>query len=198
MTRTIIGAIILGILIGIGFVPESALPVVGEITGIILILFIFSIGIDLGINKYIFKDIFRNDIIIFLIPLMTIIGSLLGGLICGLIFEIPANKSLSIASGFGWYSLSGAILTNIDGPEIGTIAFLSNIFRELFSVVAIPFIAKIMNKYTAIAPAGATSMDTTLPIIVEVTSKDMALYAIFNGALLSFLVPYFVPFFYYL
>lgn len=198
MTRTIIIAIILGIVVGIFFIPETALEIISSLTGIILILFIFSIGIDLGINKYIFKDIFKNDFIIILIPLMTIIGSLIGGLICSTIFSIPSNKGLAIASGFGWYSLSGAILSNIDGPEIGTIAFLSNIFREIFSVVTIPFIPKLLNKYSAIAPAGATSMDTTLPIIAEVTSKDMVVYAIFNGALLSFLVPYFVPFFYYL
>ena len=77
---------------------------------------------------------------------------------------------MAISSGFGWYSLSGIILTQLHSAEIGTIAFLTNIFRELITVVSIPFIAKYLNDYTAIAPAGATSMDSTLPIISKYTN----------------------------
>ena len=69
-------------------------------------------------------------------------------------------------------------------------------FRELITVISIPLIAKYLNDYATIAPAGATSMDTTLPIISKYTKPEIVVIAFFNGALLSSLVPILVPFFY--
>jgi len=60
------------------------------------------------------------------------------------------------------------------------------------------FIAKYLNHYTAIAPAGATSMDTTLPLISRYTSEKIAVISFINGVILSTLVPILVPMFYYL
>jgi len=138
----------------------------------------------------------KHSLIILIIPTSIIAGSLIGGLITGYIFDMPKNLSLAISSGFGWYSLSGIILTQLHSAEIGTIAFLTNIFRELITVVSIPFIAKYLNDYTAIAPAGATSMDSTLPIISKYTNPETVVIAFINGILLSGLVPILVPFFY--
>jgi uncharacterized membrane protein YbjE (DUF340 family) len=133
-----------------------------------------------------------------MIPASIIVGSALGGLVTGFFFDLPANLSLSVAAGYGWYSLSGILLSNLHTPEIGTVAFLTNVFRELFTVMTIPFIAKHLNHYTTIAPAGATSMDSTLPIISNYTGPEIAVISFFNGALLTALVPVLVPFFYYL
>lgn len=196
MTLSIILSIISGILAGYFFVPESVLPYMDTITGIALNLLIFFVGIDLGLNKHIFKDLKKHGILLLLIPISIIVGSLTGGLISGLIFKIPSNISLSISSGFGWYSLSGVILTKLHNAEIGTIAFLTNVFRELITVMSIPMIAKYLNDYTTIAPAGATSMDTTLPIISRYTKPEIVVISFFNGAVLSTLVPILVPFFY--
>ena len=80
--------------------------------------------------------------------------------------------------------------------QIGTIAFLSNVFREMLSVILIPFIAKRMNHITSIAPAGATSMDSTLPVIVKCTDEETVVMAFINGAVLSILVPVLVPLMY--
>jgi uncharacterized membrane protein YbjE (DUF340 family) len=37
-------------------------------------------------------------------------------------------------------------------------------------------------------------MDTTLPVVVKFSGKDMAVVAIFSGIVLSLLVPLLVPF----
>ena len=106
------------------------------------------------------------------------------------------NESLAIASGFGWYSLSGVMLKEMGGDTLGAIAFLTNVFREIITVILIPILAQKLNSYTAIAPAGATSMDTTLPLISKVTNPEVTVMAFINGVLLSSLVPVFVTFFY--
>ncbi|MCM1992250.1 lysine exporter LysO family protein [Oceanirhabdus seepicola] len=196
MTLTIIISVILGIIAGYFFFPQSVVPYMDTITTIALNLLIFFVGIDLGMNKHIFKDLKKHGALLILIPLSIILGSLTGGLITGLIFDMPSNISLSISAGLGWYSLSGVILTKLHSAEIGTIAFLTNVFRELITVMSIPFIAKYLNDYTTIAPAGATSMDTTLPIISRYTKPEIVVIAFFNGAVLSTLVPILVPFFY--
>lgn len=196
MTLSIVVSVITGILGGYFFIPESFTPYIDTLIDSALYLLIFCVGIDIGLNKHIFKDLKKHSLIILIVPTSIIIGSLVGGLISGYIFHIPKNLSLAISSGFGWYSLSGIILTQLDSVEIGTIAFLTNIFRELITVVSIPFIAKYLNDYTAIAPAGATSMDSTLPIISKYTNPETVVIAFINGILLSGLVPVLVPFFY--
>jgi len=196
MTLSIILSVFAGILAGFFIIPQEFVSSMDTVTTIALNLLIFFVGIDIGLNKHIFKDLKKHGSFLLLVPLSIIIGSLIGGMITGAIFEIPRNISLSISSGFGWYSLSGIILTKLHSAEIGAIAFLTNVFRELFTVVSIPLIAKYLNDYATIAPAGATSMDTTLPIISRYTKPEIVVIAFFNGAVLSSLVPILVPFFY--
>lgn len=196
MTVILIAAVVSGILCGYFIMPDAISNNIGAISNIALNLTILSVGIDVGSNKAIIKDLKKIGAKAFLIPLSIIAGSFIGGIITSFIYHLPIKSSLSIASGFGWYSLSGVMVTNLDGAQIGTIAFLSNIFRELISLLLIPIIASKLNYYTAIAPAGATSMDTTLPLISEVTSPEITVVSFFNGVVLSSLVPIFITLFY--
>lgn len=43
-----------------------------------------------------------------------------------------------MASGFGWYSLSGILLTESFGPVIGSAAFFNDLARELIAIMLIP------------------------------------------------------------
>ncbi|MEI6856150.1 lysine exporter LysO family protein [Psychrilyobacter sp.] len=196
MTLSIIFSVLTGILGGYFFITESLTPYIDILIDSALYFLMLCVGIDIGLNKHIFKDLKKHSLIILVVPTSIIVGSLLGGLLTGYIFDMPKNLSLAISSGFGWYSLSGIILTQLDGAEIGTIAFLTNVFRELITVISIPFIAKYLNDYTTIAPAGATSMDSTLPIISKHTNPETVVIAFINGILLMGLVPILVPFFY--
>lgn len=196
MTIIILIAVIGGILSGYFVIPQNISSSMEMVSTIALNLLILSVGIDVGSNKELIKDLKKAGFKILLIPLSIILGSFIGGIITSLIYNIPIKSGLSIASGFGWYSLSGVMLTNLDSANIGTIAFLTNIFRELIAIVLIPIIAVKLNHYTTIAPAGATSMDTTLPLISEVTSPDIAVISFLNGVILSSLVPIFISFFY--
>lgn len=196
MSFVIIAAIIAGIVSGMFIMPESFLQNTDLLATVALNALLLLIGIEVGSNKNVLSDIKNSGLASFVVPASIIAGSLIGGLVTGIIFGIPHNISLSIASGFGWYSLSGIMLTKLANAQIGTIAFMTNVLREIIAVISIPYIAKHLNHYSAIAPAGATSMDTTLPLISKATSPSVVVVSFINGVLLSSLVPFFVTFFF--
>lgn len=196
MTLFMFLSVLLGALCGYFFIPETLIPNIEFISTIALNLLILFVGIDVGSNKNLIKDLKRNGLKVLLIPLSIIIGSLTGGIITAMFFKLSIKSALSIAAGFGWYSLSAVMLTSLESAQIGTIAFLTNVFREIIAVITIPFLAKKLNHFTAIAPAGATSMDTTLPIISKNTSTEVAIASFINGVILSSLVPILISFIY--
>jgi len=196
MTYIIIISILAGIGCGYFIFPPEMMNSMDNLASISLLALIFLVGIDVGGNKKIFKDLKKVGLKALLIPFGGIAGSLLGGLLVGFIFNMAINESLAIGSGFGWYSLSGVMLKEMGGDTLGAIAFLTNVFREMLTVILIPILAKKLNGYTAIAPAGATSMDTTLPLIAKATNPEIAVISFINGAILTSLVPVFVTFFY--
>ena len=100
---------------------------------LILYALMFLVGISIGLNRGIIKKIKEYHIRIFVIPAGIIAGSLAGGIVSGLITGLPLNESAAIASGLGWYSLSGVAIGNLAGAQAGSIAFLSNLLREIFS-----------------------------------------------------------------
>ena len=63
-----------------------------------------------------------------------------------------------------------------------TISFLSNVFREVLTFLLVPVLAG-RNVYTAIAPAGATAMDTTLPLLSKYTDSKTAILAFVSGVI---------------
>lgn len=196
MTYIIVLSIIIGTLTGHFILPDNIATHLDSVSSISLYILIFLVGIDVGNNKSLLKDLKNIGFKILFVPFGIIVGSLFGGIIASLLCNISLKTGLAIASGFGWYSLSGVLLTNLCNVEIGTIAFLTNVLRELFAVITIPILAKKINFFTAIAPAGATSMDTTLPLISKATNSETAIVSFINGALLTSLVPVMVTFFF--
>ncbi|MGL4538299.1 MAG: LysO family transporter, partial [Cetobacterium sp.] len=83
-------------------------------------------------------------------------------------------------------------LTKIS-PELGSVAFLSNVFREVLAILTIPLIAKSIGSFESISTAGATAMDTLLPVINKSNSSDISVIAFFSGVVLTTSVPVLVP-----
>lgn len=169
--------------------------VMEKMSSLLLLLLLFSVGIDMGLNKQVFDQIKKQGFKILLIPVGVAIGSLLGGSVVSLFFPQSLKECLAISSGMGWYSLSGILLTKAGNATGGTISFLANVMRELLTFVSVPFIAKHINYYCAIAPGGATAMDTTLAIISRNTNATVAVMAFVSGVCLTMIVPILVPIF---
>ena len=108
---------------------------------------------------------------------------------CGLILKYPVHEAILISGGLGWYSLAGVTIGNLAGTSVGSVAFFSNLMREITSFILIPFVAKHLNAYTCIAIAGATSEDTTLPMIMRYTDAETAVFSVVDGVVCSTFVP---------
>ncbi|MBZ4671872.1 MAG: hypothetical protein JG762_102 [Deferribacteraceae bacterium] len=178
-----------------GVLPDNLVEQSGSITEYSLYLLLLIVGYDIGRDKDAVIRLITKDKFAFLVPFGTVIGTLIGGFIASLFINLSANDSLAVSAGFGWYSLSAVIITKMKSADLGSIAFLANVFRELLSILLIPIIAKRVGPYVSIVPGGATTMDTTLPIIEKYAGESAAIVAFAHGFILSALVPVIVPIF---
>ena len=153
----------------------------------VLFVLLVLIGINLRNSAMPIKQMLLNVHGITL-ALWVLISSLLGGIIAAYWLSIPINQGLAMASGFGWYSLTGILITDHFGPVLGSAAFLNELLRELIALIFIPI---LIGRYpsTAIGYAGATAMDFTLPVIQQSGGNDCVPSAIISGFILSLLVP---------
>lgn len=192
MTFLIIGAVILGALTGYFFLPIEWYGYTDTILSVGLCVLLLFVGMDMGKQKDIMKQVKKIGWNVLIVPGMIAFGSIVGAMIFGLFLQMPYNESGAVGAGFGWYSLSAVLLTDYS-PTLSAIAFLSNVIREILAILIIPFVAKYVGHYEAIAPAGATSMDTTLPIITRYTDSKTAVASFVSGVILSTAVPIIVP-----
>lgn len=176
-------------------IPYILTDISGDMTRYSLYFMMLLIGYDMGRDRESIRKLFKADYLAFLLPVGTVVGTLVGGYIASFFISLSANDSMAIAAGFGWYSLSAVIIADAKGADLGSIAFIANVSREMFSILLIPFIAKYVGPYVSIAPGGATTMDTTLPIIEKYAGEGAAFIAFIHGFILSALVPVIVPIF---
>lgn len=185
-----------GLIAGInGFSPELLKEI--DATLYALYLLMFLVGIGIGSDKNIWPMLKNMNLKIVLLPLSIIAGTLAGAGICSIFLsDINLPDALAIGSGFGYYSLSSIIISQVRNETLGVIALLSNISREIFTLIATPLLVKYFGKLAPIASGGATAMDTTLPIISRYSGREYAILAVFSGVVLTLLVPFIITFIY--
>lgn len=176
-----LGSLLLGILCGYFLFPPEAVPVMDRLMSYALMLLLLSVGIEVGTNKTVFRKIREYNVRILVIPFGVAVGSIAGGLLLGFFLGMPVNESAAVSSGFGFYSVSAVILRGLGGAQLGTVAFMTNVLRELMAFLMIPFVARHFGRYAAVAPSGATAMDTTLPVIARATDDETALIAVISA-----------------
>lgn len=156
---------------------------------------IFLAGVGIGADRSSWQVIRSIKIKIFLIPAGILFGSLMGATLSWLFIpNLTLREVLSVASGFGYYSLSSVFISELHSNALGVVALVSNIIREVFTLLFTPLLVKHFGKLAAIASGGATSMDTTLPIISKYTGREFAVISVFSGAVLTILVPFLITF----
>lgn len=187
-------ALLLGILYGLSGLNFGLISLITDNRGLILYLLMFFVGISVGLHRGLLHQMKKYHVKIFIIPAGIIIASLIGGVVCSFLTGYSMDVSTAIASGLGWYSLSGVTISDLAGAKLGSIAFLSNLMREIFSFFCIPWIAKHLNYYSCIAPAGATSEDTTLPMMIRYTNERIVVLSVLNGVICSAMVPILISF----
>lgn len=174
------------------------LPATGSVdfSFITLALLIFFVGLSIGSDMATLRALRGLDRILMLLPAATIAGTLAGCLILSLFLSgrSPADV-LAVGSGFGYYSLSSIFVTRYKGPELGTIALLGNVAREMITLLGAPLLMKLAGPLAPISSGGATSMDTTLPVITAASGKEFVILSIFHGFTVDLSVPFLVTLF---
>ncbi len=187
-------ALAVGILVGFsGLVPGTVSGNMDTLLMALLCVLLFIIGIDLSQNRNAIAEIRRVGARLLFIPLCIAAGSIFGALLISLLIDLKLSYGMAIGAGFGWYSLSSALLAPISGGEIGIMALLTNIFREILSIILLPLVVHYLGKTAAVAPGGATTMDTTLPFVVKYAGSEMSILSFVSGVILSLLVVFLVP-----
>lgn len=188
----IIISVLIGVFGGLFFKNDLILQNVDSLISFGLCLLLFFVGMDIGNNDEVFKHLQNISKKILLLPFITMIGSLIGGAVASYFISLSLGESVSIASGMGWYSFSAIELSKIDA-HLGGVAFLSNVSRELLSILLIPFIAKKIGSYESVATAGATAMDSVLPVINRSNPPDVSIISFYSGLVITIVVPILVP-----
>jgi len=182
-----------GLLAGIySLLPETFSG--DRMTLYVLYLLLFLVGVGVGVNKHTLKLLRSVNLRIFLIPLSVIVGTFLGTLVYALFDEsLTIRECWAVGSGFGYYSLSSVLIKEIAGESLGVIALLSNIIREILTLLLAPLLSRFFGSFAPISSGGATSMDTTLPIITRSVGTEYAAVSVFSGLVLTLLVPFLLP-----
>lgn len=152
-----------------------------------LIFLLFLVGVQLRNSGMTLRQIVLNRRGL-VIALIVGISALSGGLLAAWVLGLPLKTGLAMASGYGWYSLSGILLTDALGPVIGSAAFFNDLTRELLAIMLVPALAQ-RNRSCALGLCGATSMDFTLPVLQRSAGIDIVPAAIVHGFLLSLAAP---------
>ena len=192
MTLRILIAVVIGALMGKFILPQGTLQYTDLIIDIGLMLLLFFVGIDIGLNRSVFGRIKAIGLRILYIPTAIILGSIAGSAVAGMLLGMPFNEAGAVGAGLGWYTLSSILVANYSS-QLSAMAFIANVTRELMAFMIIPIIAKKLGFLEAIAPAGATAMDTGLPIVSRSTDPETAIIAFVSGVICTASVPVLVP-----
>ena len=191
----------IGCLAGAGFQPEADMH---NWSLCILYALMLQVGIGIGSNRSLQQELKKLSPKMLLVPAATIIGTLSFSAAASLLLsQWSVFDCMAVGSGFAYYSLSSILITQFKEPsiglqlatELGTIALLSNIIREMMSLVGAPLIRKYFGQLAPISAAGVNSMDVLLPSITRCSGKEVMPIAIFHGILIDLSVPFFVNLF---
>ncbi|MDX1662180.1 MAG: lysine exporter LysO family protein [Candidatus Promineifilaceae bacterium] len=188
-------AFVAGLLTGRGrWLPEMILE--ADPASYALALLLLLVGVTIGGSKETGSLVREAPRRILLLPALVVAGTLLSvALVSPLLPSLSLREALAVGAGFGYYSLSSVIAGQMGGATLGVLALLTNLMRELLTLLLAPLLARYLGGVAPIASGGATSMDTALPIISHFSGQEYAVTAIFSGIVLTVLAPLLITLF---
>ena len=188
----VVGFFVLGVCLGrLDLAP--ALLMDSRVTFAALCCLLFCVGMSIGSNDNIVSEFRSLNPRLALLPVATILGSFAGSLVAWLFLQYRGvTDCMAVGSGFAYYSISSIFITQYRGAELGKVALLANIYREILTLLIAPLLAKVFGPLAPISSGGATTMDTTLPIISQTCGQQYVVVSLFHGFVVDFSVPFLV------
>lgn len=188
----VVGFFVLGVCLG-RLDLAQALLMDSRVTFAALCCLLFCVGMSIGSNDNIVSEFRSLNPRLALLPVATILGSFAGSLVAWLFLQYRGvTDCMAVGSGFAYYSISSIFITQYRGAELGTVALLANIYREILTLLIAPLLAKVFGPLAPISSGGATTMDTTLPIISQTCGQQYVVVSLFHGFVVDFSVPFLV------
>ncbi|ENU23538.1 hypothetical protein F993_01691 [Acinetobacter proteolyticus] len=183
----------LGVGILLGIVVNSAGLALNFNSWYLLLIFIFLIGVELAFTQF---DRSWLSWRILLVPVAAFVGSCLAAVFNYFILSnhYSLNEVMALAQGYGWYSMSGILFTELHSAKLGGIALLTDLFREIFAILLMYCLGWRFPR-SAISSAGATSMDVTLAMVKQSCGTHYVPHAMMSGLILSLLAPLLISLF---
>ena len=161
----------------------------------LLYALVIQVGLNLGANAELGKMIKDIRFSSLLLPFFTIIGTLLT--------SWNIYDCMAVGSGFAYYSLSSLLIVQLKeasagieiASQLGAIALLANIIREMLALFGAPLYASFFGKFAPVSVAGINSMDVCLPVISRYSGKNIVPVAIIHGIILEISVPLLISLF---
>lgn len=153
-----------------------------------LLVLIFLVGIDL---TQIRLDARWFSLAVLSVPMLVVIGSLLGAVLASWATGESLAVSMALSSGFGWFTLSSVMIGDHLGQTYGTMALMTDLMRELLAIMLLYAIG-VFHPKVSIGSAGATALDSTLPIIKQACQPEAVPLALVSGFILTILAPIFI------
>ena len=177
----------------LGLIPTYLLE--HDCTVYALWLLMLLVGISIGSDRRLGEILRTLKPRVLLLPMATTAGTFAGTALVSLFLSYSVSECMAVGAGFAYYSLSSIFISQYKGAELGTIALISNIARELITLLLTPLLARHLGPLIPISCGGASTMDTTLPVITRYCSKEWIFVSIVHAMILDFSVPFWVIFF---
>lgn len=153
---------------------------------VFLLVLIALVGIDLAQLRL---DASWRSPYALAIPLLVVAGSLLGACGAAWLTGEALNVSLALSSGFGGFTLSSVMIGNALGQDYGTVALMTDLLRELLAIAILLYLMGTRHPFAAVGSAGATALDSTLPIVKQACATEIVPLALVSGFVLTVLAP---------
>ena len=186
-TGKVVAAFVLGLLLGVGGWGQ----LVSGLLDPALYVMLFAVGVLVGLERDPWRLLARRGIGGVALGLGVLASGALAGYLLGLARGLDPYLSAAAAAGSGWYSFTGPLLAEYDA-YLGLVAFVSNMGRELATIMLYPHLARCC-PLQGVAMGGATTMDSTLPVVARYGGPEAALLGLVQGLVVTLLVPIVVP-----
>jgi len=171
--------------------PADWLGLVHEASNLAVYAMLAAVGMSLGFDSRAWRILRDLKGWVVLVPLMIIVGTFLGGVAAWTMLDMSFRDVMAVAAGFGYYSLSSMLINQLADVSLGSMALISNMVRELVTLLFAPLFARAFGGLGPLSAAGAAS-DTCLPAIIRTSGERNTILGIFSGMVLTIAVPIFV------